>query len=87
MTVCFEPRSNTAASARFQTEFQMALSGADRVYFGAVYRADRMRPEERLDTIKMANALPMRRLLLIINHSSKRLKCVLATKRMGSSSF
>lgn len=57
MTVCFEPRSNTAASARFQTEFQMALSGADRVYFGAVYRADRMRPEERLDTVKMANAL------------------------------
>ena len=39
------------------TEFQMALSGADRVYFGAVYRADRMRPEERLDTARMANAL------------------------------
>ena len=57
MTVCFEPRSNTAASARFQTEFQSALSGADRVYFGAVYRADRMRPEERLDTVRMANAL------------------------------
>ena len=32
MTVCFEPRSNTAASARFQTEFQSALSAADRVY-------------------------------------------------------
>ena len=57
MTVCFEPRSNTAASARFQTEFQSALSGADRVYFGAVHRADRMRPEERLDTVRMANAL------------------------------
>ena len=57
MTVCFEPRSNTAASARFQTEFQTALSGADRVYFGAVYRADRMRPEEQLDTVRMANAL------------------------------
>ena len=57
MTVCFEPRSNTAVSARFQTEFQTALSGADRVYFGAVYRADRLRPEERLDTVRMANAL------------------------------
>jgi UDP-N-acetylmuramate: L-alanyl-gamma-D-glutamyl-meso-diaminopimelate ligase len=57
MTVCFEPRSNTAASARFQAEFQSALSGADRVYFGAVHRADRMRPEERLDTVRMANAL------------------------------
>ena len=58
MTVCFEPRSNTAASARFQAEFQSALSGADRVYFGAVHRADRMRPEERLDTSMMASALP-----------------------------
>jgi UDP-N-acetylmuramate: L-alanyl-gamma-D-glutamyl-meso-diaminopimelate ligase len=58
MTVCFEPRSNTAASARFQTEFQTALSGADRVYLGAVHRADSMRPEERLDTSMMANALP-----------------------------
>jgi len=58
MTVCFEPRSNTAASARFQTEFQTALSGADRVYFGAVHRADSMRPEERLDTSMMASALP-----------------------------
>jgi UDP-N-acetylmuramate: L-alanyl-gamma-D-glutamyl-meso-diaminopimelate ligase len=58
MTVCFEPRSNTAASARFQTEFQTALSGADRVYLGAVHRADSMRPEERLDTSMMASALP-----------------------------
>ena len=58
MTVCFEPRSNTAASARFQAEFQKVLSGADRVYFGAVHRANSMRPEERLDTSMMANSLP-----------------------------
>ena len=58
MTVCFEPRSNTAASARFQSEFQTALSGADRVYLGAVHRADSMRAEERLDTSMMANSLP-----------------------------
>ena len=58
MTVCFEPRSNTAASARFQAEFQTALSGADRVYLGAVHRADSMHPEERLDTSMMANSLP-----------------------------
>ena len=57
MTVCFEPRSNTAVSARFQAEFQSALSAADRVYFGAVYRADRMRAEERLDTVRMASML------------------------------
>jgi len=58
MTVCFEPRSNTAASSRFQAEFQFALSGADRVYFGAVHRAERMRPEDRLDTAALATALP-----------------------------
>lgn len=57
MTVCFEPRSNTAASSRFQDEFTDALSGADRVYLGAVHRAERMRPEERLDTTAMAAAL------------------------------
>lgn len=58
MTVCFEPRSNTAATSRFQAEFQVAFSMADRVYFGAVHRADRLRPEERLNTVAMANALP-----------------------------
>ncbi len=57
MTVCFEPRSNTAATSRFQAEFQSALGQADAVYFGAVHRAERMRPEERLDTVAMASAL------------------------------
>jgi UDP-N-acetylmuramate: L-alanyl-gamma-D-glutamyl-meso-diaminopimelate ligase len=58
MTVCFEPRSNTAASSRFQIEFQAALSGADRVYLGAVHRAERMQLAERLNTAVMAEALP-----------------------------
>lgn len=57
MTVCFEPRSNTAATARFQPEFQAALGRADRVCFGAVHRAGRMAPAERLDTKAMATAL------------------------------
>lgn len=57
MTVCFEPRSNTAASSRFQAEFQEALGRADEVCFGAVHRAERMRAEERLDTCAMAAAL------------------------------
>ena len=57
MTVCFEPRSNTAATARFQAEFQAALGQADRVCIGAVHRAERMAPEERLDTRAMAAAL------------------------------
>lgn len=57
MTACFEPRSNTAATSRFQAEFQAVLGQADRVCFGAVHRAERMRPEERLDTAAMAAAL------------------------------
>ena len=57
MTVCFEPRSNTAASSRFQAEFQDALSHADAVCFGAVHRAERMHPSERLDTQAMAETL------------------------------
>lgn len=57
MTVCFEPRSNTAVTSRFQAEFQEALSLADAVCFGAVHRAERMRPEERLDTTAMSEAL------------------------------
>ncbi|NBB79626.1 MAG: Mur ligase [Verrucomicrobia bacterium] len=57
MTVCFEPRSNTAATARFQAEFEAALGRADRVCLGVVHRAERMAPEERLDTKAMAAAL------------------------------
>jgi UDP-N-acetylmuramate: L-alanyl-gamma-D-glutamyl-meso-diaminopimelate ligase len=57
MTVCFEPRSNTAASSRFQEAFQTALGRADAVCFGAVHRAERMAAEKRLDTVAMATAL------------------------------
>lgn len=55
--VCFEPRSNTAASSQFQEEFTAALMLADCVYLGAVHRAERMRIDERLDTQRMAKAL------------------------------
>lgn len=51
---CFEPRSNTAATARFQAEFTEALGRADKIYLGPVHRAERMKLEERLDTEAMA---------------------------------
>ncbi|HAV12707.1 MAG TPA: Mur ligase [Opitutae bacterium] len=54
---CFEPRSNTAASSLFQDDFTAALAGADSVYLGAVHRADRMKPQARLDTSMMASYL------------------------------
>jgi len=58
LTACFEPRSNTACSSLFQREFQTALSGADRIYLGAVHRAERLKPEDRLDTDAIAAKLP-----------------------------
>ncbi|TVP76182.1 MAG: Mur ligase [Puniceicoccaceae bacterium] len=57
MTVCFEPRSNTAATARFQAAFQTALGLADAVCLGAVHRGERMAVADRLDTDAMAGAL------------------------------
>lgn len=57
LLVCFEPRSNTAATRCFQNAFTEALSGADRVYLGAVHRPERMFAAERLDTAAMVEAL------------------------------
>ena len=57
MTVCFEPRSNTAVTAVFQDGFTQVLSAADRVYLGVVHRAERIKDSERLDTSSMAQAI------------------------------
>ncbi|MGE4550547.1 MAG: Mur ligase family protein [Opitutales bacterium] len=50
---CFEPRSNTAATNVFQDEFTEALAEADEVLVGAIHRAERFPPEERLDAQSM----------------------------------
>lgn len=57
LTVCFEPRSNSAVTNRFESEFTTALSQADRIYLGAVYRSERIPAEERLDTAHIAHQL------------------------------
>ena len=57
LIVSFEPRSNTARTSLFQDAFTTALSAADRVYLGAVHRADSMDANERLDTAAMVAAL------------------------------
>lgn len=54
---CFEPRSNTAATSLFEEDFTAALAAADSVYLGAVHRADRMKPDERLNTARMVSYL------------------------------
>ena len=57
LCVSFEPRSNTARTSLFQGAFTQALSAADRVYLGAVHRADSMTASERLDTARMVAEL------------------------------
>ena len=57
LCVSFEPRSNTARTSLFQDAFTQALSAADRVYLGAVHRADSMAAHERLDTARMVAEL------------------------------
>jgi len=57
LCVSFEPRSNTARTSLFQEAFTQAFSGADRVYLGAVHRADSIAAHERLDTQHMVAEL------------------------------
>jgi UDP-N-acetylmuramate: L-alanyl-gamma-D-glutamyl-meso-diaminopimelate ligase len=57
LVVSFEPRSNTARTSLFQDAFTNALSAADRVYLGAVHRAESMSAEQRLDPVRMVAEL------------------------------
>lgn len=57
LLVCFEPRSYTACTSLFQDAFTQALSGADRVYLGAVHRSAAMPIDKRLDTLRIAAEL------------------------------
>ena len=57
LCVSFEPRSNTARTSLFQDAFIATLSAADRVYLGAVHRADSMAVGERLNTTAMVTEL------------------------------
>jgi len=57
LTACFEPRSNSAVTKRFESGFIDALAGADRIYLGPVHRPERMQVEERLDTEQVARKL------------------------------
>lgn len=60
LTACFEPRSNSAVTKRFEAAFTTALAHADRIYLGPVYRSERIQPEERLDTEQIARELIQR---------------------------
>ncbi len=53
----FEPRSNTSCTSIFQEAFTDALGRADRIYIGAVHRADKIPADRRLNTQKIAHVL------------------------------
>lgn len=55
--VLFEPRSNTTVTKRFQQDMTDAFVGADEVWLGPIYRAERIPEEERLDRAALAASL------------------------------
>ena len=57
LVCCFEPRSNTAQKAIFQDAFIDAFEAADEVLLGAVFRAERLATDERLNTDLIASIL------------------------------
>lgn len=57
LTACFEPRSNSAVTNRFESGFTEALAGADRVYIGPIHRSERIQLEERLNVKQMVSLL------------------------------
>ena len=50
---CFEPRSNTAVTNVFENRFADALALADVAILGAVHRAEKIPPDQRINTGNM----------------------------------
>jgi UDP-N-acetylmuramate: L-alanyl-gamma-D-glutamyl-meso-diaminopimelate ligase len=57
LTAVFEPRSNTARTNTLQAGFMSALALADEVYLGAVNRAEKLKADERFDTVAVMSHL------------------------------
>ncbi len=61
LTVLFEPRSNTTATNRLQAELGAAFAGADEVWIGPIYRAEKYPPETRLDRDRLVADIKSRK--------------------------
>lgn len=57
LVVLFEPRSNTTVTRAFQGDMEEAFVAADAVWFGPIYRGDRIPEAERLDRAQLTEAL------------------------------
>jgi UDP-N-acetylmuramate: L-alanyl-gamma-D-glutamyl-meso-diaminopimelate ligase len=60
LVVLIEPRSNTMVRNVFQAELTDALANADVVFIDHIYRPEKYRPEERLDTELLVSSLRTR---------------------------
>ncbi len=66
ITAVFEPRSNTARTNVLQQGFMDALSHADRVYLGAINRADKLRADERFDSDAVSTYLTRKGISMVL---------------------
>ncbi len=57
IVVLFEPRSNTTVTNRFRDDLREAFKEAHEVWFGPIYRAENIAPEDRLDREGVARDL------------------------------
>ena len=57
IVACFEPRSNAAVTSIFQDCSADALSVADEVLLGTAHRAEKIPPENRIDTQGMVERI------------------------------
>lgn len=57
LCVLFEPRSNTTVTNMFQDDLYNAFRGADTVWLGPIYRAEKIPVDQRLDRAALARRL------------------------------
>lgn len=56
IAVCFEPRSNTSVTNRFETEFSEALGLADQIFIAPVHRGESIPKENRINPRTLINS-------------------------------
>lgn len=78
LVVLIEPRSNTMVRNIFQAELTEALANADVAFIDHIYRAEKYRPEERLDTERLVNTLRQRGRLAFMLPADNRVETVRA---------
>jgi UDP-N-acetylmuramate: L-alanyl-gamma-D-glutamyl-meso-diaminopimelate ligase len=66
----FEPRSNTIVRRVLQDDLAEALSSADAVAIGKVYRQEKIPPDERLDVEQIADVIRLKGIEVFYHHKT-----------------